>query len=79
MRLPPQAVAAEEEFGGPPQLPKVENYIKIAGDGSITIMAKNPEVGQGIRTMLPMLIADELDVDWKGRHHRADRCGRGSK
>jgi isoquinoline 1-oxidoreductase subunit beta len=58
--LPARGFAAE--MAGPA---KLNAYLMIAPDGIVTIASRKPEIGQGIKTSLPMMIAEELDADWK--------------
>ena len=46
-------------------LQSINAYLSIHPSGKITIMSVNPEIGQNIKTAFPMIIADELDADWK--------------
>jgi isoquinoline 1-oxidoreductase beta subunit len=39
-------------------------FIQINPDGSVIIGCKDPEIGQGLRTTVPMMVAEELDIDW---------------
>src|SRR5687767_14766619 len=64
--LDPRFVNAQEGANQPP--PKTyppDAFVNIRPDGKIVIQVNRLEFGQGVQTALPMLLADEMDADWK--------------
>lgn len=62
-RGPKAAASPDKQSSGDNFAPNA--FIQIAKDGAIVIAAKNPEVGQGVKTFLPMIVAEELEVPWE--------------
>ena len=56
---------SEEILTMPKEWFEINSYIKIGENGAITLFNPNPEFGSNVKTSLPMILAEELDVDWK--------------
>lgn len=50
-------------------------YIRIGDDGTVTLWVTQLEMGQGVRTLLPMILAEELEADWSRVHIEAASPG----
>ncbi len=55
----------EEMVAVPNEWFDINGYIKIGDTGMVTLYSPNPEIGQNVMTSMPMIVAEELDVDWK--------------
>lgn len=56
---------AQEVLTMPDEWFEINSYIKIGENGAVTLFNPNPEFGSNVKTSLPMLLAEELDLDWK--------------
>lgn len=55
----------EEVMTMPEEWFNINAYLKIGDNGMVTILSPNPEFGQNVITSMPMIVAEELDIDWK--------------
>lgn len=58
------ALVAAADAASPTDDRRIGHFIEIRPDNRVVIGAAQPEIGQGVRTSMPMLVAEELDVDW---------------
>ncbi|MES2797773.1 MAG: molybdopterin cofactor-binding domain-containing protein [Bacteroidota bacterium] len=59
-----KALGNEPIANGPVAFNELNGFVKITADNIIKIMSPNPEGGQGVKTSMPMIVAEELDVDF---------------
>lgn len=55
---------AEAELEMPEEWYEINAYLEVGDNGVVTIYSPNPEIGQNVKTAMPMIVAEELDIDW---------------
>ncbi len=59
-----EVAVADAALEMPDEWFELNGYLKIGDNGVVTIYSPNPEIGQNVKTSMPMMVAEELDVDW---------------
>jgi isoquinoline 1-oxidoreductase beta subunit len=66
--FPTHGQAQERAPGAALRIFKPNAWLRITADNRITVLVEKPELGQGSRTYTPIMIAEELEVDWSAIH-----------